>query len=104
MQTDKLPLLVTLRLAFQTLGVVFGDLGTSPLYVYDSTFLVITPTKDLVLGALSLIIYTLLAIPTIKYIFIVLRANDRGNGKFRFLVYLQSTIDASKRCLVFGCK
>lgn len=82
MQTDKMPTSVTLRLAFQTLGVVFGDLGTSPLYVYDGIFSSgLAPQKQEVLGALSLIFYSLLLVPLIKYIFIVLQANDRGNGK-----------------------
>ncbi|XP_057855189.1 putative potassium transporter 12 isoform X2 [Cryptomeria japonica] len=71
----------TLRLAFQTLGVVFGDVGTSPLYVFSGVFIEISePTKDDVLGALSLILYSLVLIPLIKYAFIVLRANDNGEG------------------------
>ncbi|KAJ7547569.1 hypothetical protein O6H91_08G092600 [Diphasiastrum complanatum] len=73
----------TLRLAFQTIGVVYGDVGTSPLYVYSSTFpngINTQHTNQDVLGALSLIIYTLTLIPLLKYVFIVLRANDRGEG------------------------
>ncbi|KAK1371918.1 Potassium transporter [Heracleum sosnowskyi] len=70
----------TLSLAFQCLGVIYGDVGTSPLYVYSSTFTDgIKDNQDL-LGVLSLIIYTLLLSPLIKYSFIVLRANDNGNG------------------------
>ncbi|KAJ7551310.1 hypothetical protein O6H91_06G009700 [Diphasiastrum complanatum] len=81
MQTNKaLPLSVTLQLAFLSLGVVYGDLGTSPLYVFQSTFPGgITDTEDL-LGAVSLICYTITLIPLIKYVFIVLRANDNGEG------------------------
>lgn len=71
----------TLKLAFQSIGVVFGDLGTSPLYVYSSTFSTGTiPDNRDILGALSLIIYTIIMIPLVKYIFIVLRANDNGEG------------------------
>jgi hypothetical protein len=77
-----LPAVMVLRLAFQSLGVVYGDLGTSPLYVFRSTFPQgITNQKD-VIGALSLIIYTISLIPLLKYMFIVLRANDNGEGKF----------------------
>jgi len=69
-----------LNLAFQSIGVVYGDLGTSPLYVYSSTFTSgIKSNKD-ILGVLCLIIYTIIAVPLIKYIFIVLRANDNGEG------------------------
>ncbi|KAL0715589.1 hypothetical protein Bca4012_064911 [Brassica carinata] len=72
--------LMLLRLAFQSLGIVYGDLGTSPLYVFYNTFPDgIDDTED-VTGALSLIIYSLLLIPLIKYVFIVCKANDNGQG------------------------
>ncbi|KAG0621682.1 hypothetical protein M758_3G040100 [Ceratodon purpureus] len=69
-----------LKLAFQSIGVVYGDLGTSPLYVYSSTFTSGIKTNLDILGVLSLIIYTIIAVPLVKYIFIVLRANDNGEG------------------------
>ena len=73
-----------LSLAYQSLGVVYGYLGTSPLYVFKSTFANVTVTNsDDIIGALSLIMYTLTIIPLIKYIIIVLRANDNGEGKPR---------------------
>ncbi|KAM7477479.1 hypothetical protein LguiA_025692 [Lonicera macranthoides] len=69
-----------LSLAFQSLGVIYGDIGTSPLYVYASTFPdEIKDTED-VIGVLSLIIYSILLLPLLKYVFIVLRANDNGDG------------------------
>ena len=70
-----------LNLAFQSLGVVYGDMGTSPLYVYPATFPNGIKHNDDVLGALSLIFYTITLIPLVKYVFIVLRANDNGDGK-----------------------
>lgn len=76
----ELTAVTVLRLAFQSLGVVYGDLGTSPLYVFKSTFPQgIDDTED-ILGSLSLIIYTLTMIPLIKYVFFVMRANDNGEG------------------------
>ncbi|GFY89143.1 K+ uptake permease 7 [Actinidia rufa] len=68
-------------LAFQTLGVVFGDVGTSPLYTFSVMFskAPINGNED-VLGALSLVLYTLILIPLVKYVFIVLWANDDGEG------------------------
>ncbi|XP_018484349.2 potassium transporter 9 isoform X2 [Raphanus sativus] len=75
-----LSMLMLLRLSFQSLGIVYGDLGTSPLYVFYNTFPDgIKDTED-VIGALSLIIYSLLLIPLIKYVFIVCKANDNGQG------------------------
>ncbi|XP_077214412.1 putative potassium transporter 12 [Tasmannia lanceolata] len=71
----------TLALAFQTLGVVYGDLGTSPLYVFSDVFSKVPINSEVdVLGALSLVMYTIALLPFAKYIFIVLRANDNGEG------------------------
>ncbi|PIN00251.1 hypothetical protein CDL12_27249 [Handroanthus impetiginosus] len=69
-----------LRLAFQSLGVVYGDLGTSPLYVFYNTFPHGIEDPEDVVGALSLIIYSLTLIPLLKYVFVVCRANDNGQG------------------------
>ncbi|KDP27348.1 hypothetical protein JCGZ_20172 [Jatropha curcas] len=70
-----------IMLAFQTLGIVFGDVGTSPLYAFDVMFTKapINAEED-VLGALSLVLYTLILIPLIKYVLVVLWANDDGEG------------------------
>ncbi|KAH1237578.1 Potassium transporter 7 [Glycine max] len=68
-------------LAFQTLGVVFGDVGTSPLYTFSVMFrkAPINGNED-ILGALSLVLYTLILIPLVKYVLVVLWANDDGEG------------------------
>ncbi|XP_027349392.1 potassium transporter 5-like [Abrus precatorius] len=71
---------VILQLAFQSIGIVYGDIGTSPLYVYSSTFTDGIKHNDDILGVLSLIFYTITLIPLLKYVFVVLRANDNGNG------------------------
>ncbi|KAK3942799.1 potassium transporter 5 [Diplogelasinospora grovesii] len=66
-------------LSFQSIGTIYGDIGTSPLYVYSSTFSSQPSWEDLV-GALSIIIWSLTLIVTIKYVFIVLLADDDGQG------------------------
>ncbi|KAK9312686.1 potassium transporter [Lipomyces starkeyi] len=66
-------------LAYQSIGVIYGDIGTSPLYVYSSTFLS-DPSYDDLVGALSLIIWSITLIVTVKYVLIVLRADDEGEG------------------------
>ncbi|KAI3854143.1 hypothetical protein MKX03_022156 [Papaver bracteatum] len=76
----KFSSLAVLGLAFQSLAVVYGDLGTSPLYVFYNTFPDGIKDPEDVVGALSLIIYSLTLIPLIKYVFVVLRANDNGQG------------------------
>jgi hypothetical protein len=83
---QDLSLLPTIALAFQTLGVVYGDMGTSPLYVFAGVFSKVPiNSDDDVLGALSLVMYTIALIPLAKYVFIVLKANDNGEGnRFTF--------------------
>ncbi|XVF39989.1 hypothetical protein PTKIN_Ptkin01aG0077400 [Pterospermum kingtungense] len=73
----------TLCLAYQSFGVVYGDLGTSPIYVYKSTFsgrLSLHEEDDEILGVLSLVFWTLTLIPLCKYIIFVLGADDNGEG------------------------
>eukprot|EP01018_Ginkgo_biloba_P031855 Gb_04140 [translate_table: standard] len=69
----------TVLLAYQTLGVVYGDLGTSPLYVFSSFPSTVSEERD-ILGILSIIFWTLTLIGLIKYVFIVLHADDHGEG------------------------
>ncbi|XP_020159995.1 probable potassium transporter 16 [Aegilops tauschii subsp. strangulata] len=70
----------TLRLGFQCVGILYADLGTSPLYVFSNTFKYGVGHKDDVLGVLSLIIYSFLLFAMVKIIFIALYANDDGDG------------------------
>ncbi|KAJ1294720.1 hypothetical protein BS78_01G167500 [Paspalum vaginatum] len=70
----------TLRLAFQCVGILYADLGTSPLYVYANTFKGGVKHQDDVLGVLSIIIYSFVLFTMIKIVFIALYANDDGDG------------------------
>jgi KUP system potassium uptake protein len=68
-----------------SLGIVYGDIGTSPLYTLKAIFNSVvnggqTVTPDLVLGALSCIIWTLTLQTTVKYVIITLRADNKGEG------------------------
>lgn len=71
-----------MKLGFQSIGVVYGDLGTSPLYVLAGVFPNGVKHNDDILGVLSLIFYSLTLITLIKYVFIVLAANDHGDGNY----------------------
>ncbi|KAK5256307.1 hypothetical protein LTR40_010435, partial [Exophiala xenobiotica] len=68
-----------LWLSYQSLGVIYGDIGTSPLYVYSSTFSSAPSHNDLI-GVLSLIIWSLTMMVTVKYVLIILRADNDGEG------------------------
>jgi len=72
----------TTTLALAALGVVFGDIGTSPLYAMRETFHLahIEPTRENVLGILSLVFWSLMLVITVKYLMFVMRASNRGEG------------------------
>src|SRR5437870_12109547 len=62
------------------LRIIYGDIGTSPLYVLNAITSGKVITNELVIGALSLIIWTLTLQTTIKYVILTLRADNRGEG------------------------
>lgn len=66
-------------------------MGTSPLYVFTDVFSRVDISSDVdVLGALSLVMYTIAIIPLAKYVFVVLKANDNGEGRhfsYQFILF-----------------
>ncbi len=78
-------------LALAALGVVYGDIGTSPLYALREVFVGTHPvpySPDNVLGILSLILWALIVVVTIKYVTFILRADNRGEGGVMALIAL----------------
>jgi KUP system potassium uptake protein len=78
------------RLGLAALGVVFGDIGTSPLYTLK-TVLGLTganPDRSAILGALSLLIWTLIIVTTIKYVTVAMRVDNDGEGGILALMAL----------------
>jgi KUP system potassium uptake protein len=80
------------------LGIIYGDIGTSPLYVLNGITSGKVITEDLVIGALSLIIWTLTLQTTIKYVVLTLEADNRGEGGIFSLFAL---VRRRRRWLVF---
>ncbi|KAM0917818.1 hypothetical protein ACQ4PT_009246 [Festuca glaucescens] len=80
----KRPWSAELLLAYQSLGVVYGDVATAPLYVFKSAFaggdIEHSAGNEEIYGVLSLVFWTLTLIPLLKYVFLVLRADDHGEG------------------------
>ncbi len=71
------------RLALGAVGVVFGDIGTSPIYAFRETFAghhPLTPDRFNVFGVLSLIFWSMMIVVTIKYVAIIMRADNKGEG------------------------
>lgn len=62
------------------LGIIFGDIGTSPLYVFNAIINNRVVSEELILGSLSCIIWTLTLQTTIKYVILILRADNKGEG------------------------
>lgn len=62
------------------LGIVYGDIGTSPLYTVRGVFAGRPVTEDVVLGTISAIIWTLTLLTTVKYVFIAMKADNHGEG------------------------
>ncbi len=88
---DKTSTRYLLTMALGALGVVYGDIGTSPLYALRECFaghepLQVNPTN--VLGVLSLIFWVLIVIVTVKYLALVLRADNKGEGGILALMAL----------------
>ncbi|MCI0452994.1 MAG: potassium transporter Kup [Candidatus Latescibacteria bacterium] len=84
------------------LGVVYGDIGTSPLYAIRECFHgphAVAATPDHILGVLSLVFWSLIVVVSIKYLVVVMRANNQGEGGIIALMALVADLDGrpSKR-------
>ncbi len=81
-------------LALGSVGVVYGDIGTSPLYAFREAVVAASPagvvSRDAVLGVLSLILWSLMIVVTCKYVLILLRADNNGEGGTLSLTALAS--------------
>ena len=75
---------VSISAMLVTLGVVYGDIGTSPMYVTKALVAgnggIGSVTEEFVLGALSLVVWTVTLLTTVKYVLISLRADNHGEG------------------------
>ncbi|HTH41074.1 MAG TPA: potassium transporter Kup [Rhodocyclaceae bacterium] len=93
----------TQALALAALGVVYGDIGTSPLYTMHEVFAgahhPVPITPDNVLGILSLIFWSLMVVVTLKYVAFILKADNKGEGGIMALMALalRPTPDGSRR-------
>src|SRR5215470_4194352 len=89
-------------LALGSIGVVYGDIGTSPLYAFREAVNASGPlTRDTVLGVLSLILWALIVVVTLKYVLLLLRADNNGEGGTLSLTALASRALGRRTTLVF---
>ncbi len=89
------------KLAIGAVGIVFGDIGTSPIYAFRETFAghhKLIPDALHVYGVLSLIFWSMMTIVTLKYVTIVMRADNKGEGgSLALLALINRTLGSSKR-------
>ena len=94
-----------LALTLGSVGVVYGDIGTSPLYAFREAAVAAQAggplTRDIVLGVLSLILWSLIIVVTLKYVLILLRADNNGEGGTLSLTALASRALGRRSTLVF---
>jgi len=81
------------------LGIIFGDIGTSPLYVFNAIIGTKIISEQLIVGSLSCIIWTLTLQTTIKYVVLTLRADNKGEGG---IFSLYALVRRRKKGLVFA--
>jgi KUP system potassium uptake protein len=92
-------------LTLGAIGVVYGDIGTSPIYAFREAVVAATGegqvTRDTVLGILSLILWSLLLLVTVKYVFALLRADYNGEGgTFALMTLAQSVVRRGRHALL----
>ena len=90
------------NLMLAALGVVYGDIGTSPLYAVRQSLLAFEDTSEAVIfGVLSLIFWSLVLVVTVKYVIFIMRADNRGEGGLLALtaLVLRTTARDRKRYL-----
>ena len=100
------PSSIKYKLAFASIGVVFGDIGTSPLYAMrEALHPVVNAGGDLrlaVLGVVSLLLWALILVVGLKYVILLMRADNKGEGGILSLVVLVETLLKKKGGLVLA--
>jgi len=97
---------INLKLAFASIGVVFGDIGTSPIYTMREALKPVSGAgvdlSTAVLGVVSLLLWALFLIVTVKYVMIIMRADNHGEGGILSEVVLVQNILNKKGGIILG--
>src|SRR6195256_3186281 len=93
-------------MALGSIGIVYGDIGTSPLYAFREAASAAADsgpvTRIIVLGVLSMIVWSLIVVVTVKYVLILLRADNNGEGGTLSLMALVTRALGERTPFVFG--
>src|SRR5512134_905309 len=82
-------------------GLVFGDIGTSPIYTVTVVFLLLKSTQANIMGVMSLIIWTMALLVSLQYVILAMRLSRRGEGGTIVLKEILTSGLRSKRSILF---
>src|SRR3954469_24485441 len=88
------------KLAIGAIGIVFGDIGTSPIYAFRETFAghhTLVPDQLHIYGVLSLVFWSMMLMVTLKYVAVIMRADNKGEGGSLALLALINRSTPGKR-------
>ncbi len=92
---------ITAKGIIKSFGLVFGDIGTSPIYTLTVIFLFTKPTEDNVIGVLSLIVWTLITLVTVEYAWLAMSLGEKGEGGTIVLKELLSFLLRSRKQVAY---
>src|SRR4030043_1107852 len=92
---------ITAKGIIKSFGIVFGDIGTSPIYTLTVIFLFTKPTEDNVIGVLSLIVWTLITLVTVEYAWLAMSLGEKGEGGTIVLKELLSFLLRSRKQVTY---
>jgi KUP system potassium uptake protein len=91
----------SMKAVTRSLGLVFGDIGTSPIYTLTVVFLILGRTEENILGVVSLVVWTLVALVTIQYAWIAMNLSRRGEGGTIVLREILASTLKSRKAVIF---
>ena len=92
---------VTAKGIIKSFGLVFGDIGTSPIYTLTVVFLFIKPTEQNIVGVLSLIVWTLITLVTVEYAWLAMSLGQKGEGGTIVLKELLTSLLRSRKQVTY---
>jgi KUP system potassium uptake protein len=91
----------SMKAVTRSLGLVFGDIGTSPIYTLTVVFLILGRTEENILGVVSLVVWTLVALVTVQYAWIAMNLSRRGEGGTIVLREILASTLKSRKAVIF---
>lgn len=91
----------TIKGIFRAFGLVFGDIGTSPIYTVTVVFLILPHTHDNIMGVMSLIIWTMTLLVSLQYVILAMNLSRRGEGGTIVLKEILASLLKSKKRTTF---